>query len=86
VPTWVLAALTLLAFGAAAFAGVTAYDLLFVENRRDAQAAVEELSKAAAAMREQAGKLAAWYGIWRSEITYRRERVAVRRRGRTGAR
>jgi hypothetical protein len=63
VPTWVLAALTLLAFVAAAFAGVVAYDLLRVENRRDAQAAGADL-------RAQAGKVAAWYGFWRTEITY----------------
>jgi hypothetical protein len=63
VPTWVLAALTLLAFAAAAFAGVVAYDLLRTEQDRD-------VAREDAERRAQASKVAAWYGTWRSEITY----------------
>lgn len=39
VATWTLAATTLLAFLAAVFAGLVAYDLLLIESRRDKDAA-----------------------------------------------
>jgi hypothetical protein len=53
VATWVLATTTLLAFVAAAFAGLVAYDLLKVENTRDIRAA-EERALASAERRQAA--------------------------------
>jgi hypothetical protein len=78
VSTWVLAITTLLAFLAAAFAGLVAYDLLKVENVRDIRA-VEERSLAAAErrraaeeraaqrdadLRAQASKVTAWFNFF----------------------
>ena len=51
-PTWILAVTTLLAFVAAAFAGLIAYDLLNIEVQRDLAASKERLQ--AAADRQQA--------------------------------
>ena len=82
VPTWVLAVTTLLAFLAAAFAGLVAYELLSVENARD-QAASVERSRAAvdrkqteaerAAQREadrraQASRVTAWFDSYRAGV------------------
>lgn len=75
-PTWVVAITTLLAFLAAAFAGLVAYDLLSVENERDLKAAEQRLFAAEerkrlaeerSALREadrraQANKVVAWFG------------------------
>jgi hypothetical protein len=58
VPTWVMAITTLLAFLAAAFAGLVAYDLLKVENARDL-AAVDERLRAAGELKRVAGERAA---------------------------
>ncbi len=58
VPTWILAITTLLAFLAAAFAGLVAYDLLKIENLRDIKASEERL-QAAAERRQAAKELAA---------------------------
>ena len=78
VPTWILASTTLLAFLAAAFAGLVAYDLLRVENQRDIKAA-EERSQTAAERRQadqeraaqrgadrraQASKVTAWFNFF----------------------
>jgi hypothetical protein len=52
-PTWVMAITTLLAFVAAAFAGLVAYDLLLIETGRDLKAA-EERTRADADRREAA--------------------------------
>jgi hypothetical protein len=71
VPTWVLAATTLLAFVAAAFAGVVAYDLLRIESGRDEAAARDRASRRDAEQREQAGKVAAWFGTWDSPFPAR---------------
>jgi hypothetical protein len=79
VATWVVAITTLLAFLAAAFAGMVAYDLLRVENARDLKAAQERLLAAddrkradagRAAQREadrraQASKVTAWFERFR---------------------
>jgi hypothetical protein len=76
VATWVLAVTTLLAFLAAAFAGIVAYDLLKVENARDEAAAQERLLAAADRQRvqeermawkenerrAQANRITAWFG------------------------
>lgn len=67
VPTWVLAATTLLAFVAAAFAGVVAYDLLQIERARDATAARETQDKQEAERRAQASRVAAWYSTWEKQ-------------------
>jgi hypothetical protein len=78
VPTWVLAITTLLAFLAAAFAGLVAYNLLKVETARDLKAAKEGLLAAAdrkraederavqleANRRAQASKVTAWFDRW----------------------
>jgi len=61
VPTWVLATTTLLAFVAAAFAGVVAYELLRVEHARDRRAERERAEQKEADRRVQASKVAAWY-------------------------
>lgn len=62
VPTWALAVTTFLAFVAAVFAGVVAYELLSVEIARDAVAAQESAQRRAAEREAQASKVAAWYG------------------------
>lgn len=81
VATWVVAITTLLAFLAAAFAGLVAYDLLKVENVRDMKAAEERLLAAAdrrqaererAARREadrraQASKVTAWFELYHDD-------------------
>jgi hypothetical protein len=54
VPTWIMAATTLLALLAAAFAGLVAYDLLKVENARDIKASADRMQ--AAADRRQAAE------------------------------
>jgi hypothetical protein len=78
VPTWVMAITTLLAFLAAAFAGLVAYDLLRVENARDLAAASERLVAAddrkraaeeraaerEAGRRAQASKITAWFDFY----------------------
>jgi hypothetical protein len=78
VPTWVAAITTLLAFLAAAFAGLVTYDLLRVENARDLEAANERLRAAVdrkraaeerntareAARRTQASKVTAWFDFY----------------------
>jgi len=75
VATWVLAITTLLAFVAAAFAGLVAYDLLRVEHARDTAAAGERLladadrqraederaARREADRRAQASKVTAWF-------------------------
>jgi hypothetical protein len=77
-PTWVLAITTMLAFLAAAFAGLVAYDLVKIENARDLKAADERLLAAdererarqeRAAQREadrraQANQVAAWFDYY----------------------
>jgi len=82
VPTWVLAVTTLLAFLAAAFAGLVAYELLRVESARDQAASVERSRVAAerrqteaerAAQREadrraQANKVTAWFDSYRAGV------------------
>jgi arabinogalactan oligomer / maltooligosaccharide transport system substrate-binding protein len=72
VPLWVIAVTTLLAFVAAVFAGLVAYELLRVESARAVSAAEERALAAAeradrrtADWRAQASKIAAWYGAWR---------------------
>lgn len=70
VPTWVLAATTFLAFVAAAFAGVVAYELLRVEQERDRLAESERAEQRLADQRAQASKVAAWFGTWQSEGTF----------------
>jgi hypothetical protein len=78
VPTWVMAITTLLAFLAAAFAGLVAYDLLKVENVRDLAAADERLvatedrkraaderaAEREAERRAQAIKITAWFDFY----------------------
>jgi hypothetical protein len=77
-PTWVVAITTLLAFLAAAFAGLVAYNLLGVETTRDLKAAEQRLFAAEerkrladerAAQREaerraQASKITAWFNFF----------------------
>lgn len=77
-PTWVVAITTLLAFLAAAFAGLVAYDLLMVENKRDLDAAQERLLAAAerkrladertaqreADRRAQASQVTTWFAFY----------------------
>ncbi len=57
-----------LAFIAAAFGGLVAYELLKIESCRDRNAAEEREQRRDAERRSQAGKVAAWYGTWRSEV------------------
>lgn len=78
VPTWVMAITTLLAFLAAAFAGLVAYDLLRVENARDLaavderrvaaddrkRAADERAAEREADRRAQASKITAWFDFY----------------------
>lgn len=78
VPTWVLALTTLLAFVAAAFAGVVAYDLLQIERARDATAALEAQDRQEAERRAQASRVAAWYSTWEEQEPF----TQVRRLGR----
>ena len=80
-PTWVMAITTLLAFLAAAFAGLVAYDLLNVETARDLKAAEQRLFAAEerkrladertaqreADLRAQASKVTAWFSRIRVE-------------------
>lgn len=75
VATWILATTTLMAFLAAAFAGIVAYDLLKVENARDEATGQERLLAAAdrnraederiawreTERRAQANKVTAWF-------------------------
>jgi hypothetical protein len=75
VPTWVAAVTTFLAFVAAGFAGVVAYELLRVENARDEAARVErrqaEADRAArweAAQRAQASEITAWFGSYKGGV------------------
>jgi hypothetical protein len=68
VPTWVLAVTTLLAFVAAAFAAVATYELLRVESRRHAVALEAQRQREEAQRREQASRVAAWYGRWSSVV------------------
>jgi hypothetical protein len=68
VPTWVLAVTTLLAFVAAAFAGLVIYELLRIESRRDAVAAQERRQREDAQRWAQASRVAAWYGRWSSVV------------------
>ena len=70
VPTWVAAVTTFLAFVAAAFAGLVAYELLKVESGRDLKAEQERTERRDAERRGQASKVAAWYGTWLSPVTY----------------
>jgi hypothetical protein len=77
VATWVLAITTLLAFLAAAFAGLVAYDLLKVETARDEAATrdrvlaanerklieSERAAQREAERRAQAAKVIAWFGL-----------------------
>ena len=77
-PTWLLAITTLLAFLAAAFAGLVAYDLLKVESVRDIraaeerslaaanrrQAAAERAAQRDADLRAQASKVTAWFNFF----------------------
>lgn len=60
IATWVLAVTTLLAFLAAAFAGLVAYDLLKIETTRDRQAAQERSLAAADRRREHASRISFW--------------------------
>jgi hypothetical protein len=91
IPTWLLAITTLLAFLAAAFAGLVAYDLLKVETARD-QSAAEERSRAAADRRQlegeratqreadrraQASKITAWFDYYTPGLTREEERSAT---------
>jgi hypothetical protein len=68
VPTWVIAVTTLLAFVAAAFAGIVTYELLRIESRRDTVAAEELRQREEAQRRTQASRVAAWYGRWSSVV------------------
>ncbi len=68
VPTWVLAVTMLLAFVAAAFAGLVTYELLRVELQRDAVAAEGRRQREDAQRRAQASRVAAWYGRWSSVV------------------
>ena len=63
IATWVLAATTLLAFLAAAFAGIVAYDLLKIETTRDQQAAQESALAAADRKRDHASHLSFWLTV-----------------------
>jgi hypothetical protein len=80
-PTWVMAMTTLMAFLAAAFAGLVAYDLLKVETARDLKASDERVLAAAdrrraederaaqreANLRAQASKVTAWFDFYRPD-------------------
>lgn len=70
VATWVLAVTTLLAFVAAAFAGLVAYQLLAVESARDLRAEEERAERRDADRRAQAARVTAWYGTWRSRSVF----------------
>jgi hypothetical protein len=70
VATWVVAITTLLAFVAAAFAGLVAYELLRTELSRDVNAARDRVERDAIERRGQASALAAWYSTWQSENTF----------------
>src|SRR5215469_5818780 len=69
VATWVIAVTTLLAFVAAAFAGLVTYQLLCTELRRDVSAARDRTERNAAERRGQASVIAAWYTTWQAEST-----------------
>lgn len=73
IPTWVLAITTLLAFLAASFAGLVAYDLFTIEAKRDLEAAGQRLRDEAerearreADRRVQANKVTAWFDFYDS--------------------
>jgi hypothetical protein len=68
VPTWVLAITTLLGFIAATLAALITYELLRIESRRDQVAAEERRQREQAERREQASRIAAWYGRWSSVV------------------
>jgi len=70
VATWVVAVTTLLAFAAAAFAGLVAYELLRTELSRDMSAARDRAGRDAVERRGQASVVAAWYSTWQSEATF----------------
>jgi hypothetical protein len=63
IATWVTAITTLLAFIAAAFAGLVAYDLLKIEGARDWQAAQERALAAAERRREHASHISFWLNL-----------------------
>lgn len=78
VATWALAVISLLAFLAATFAGIVAYDLLKIESARDRAAAedrrlaaadrqraeVERAAQREAKRRDQASKVTAWFDYY----------------------
>lgn len=70
VATWVVAATTFLAFLAAVFAGLEAYQLLRVELGRDRVAAAERAERRDAERRAQAASVAAWHGDWKYENAF----------------
>lgn len=63
IATWVLAITTLLAFLAAGFAGLVAYDLLKIETTRDQQAAHERSLAAADRRRDHASHISFWLTV-----------------------
>jgi hypothetical protein len=70
IATWVLAVTTLLAFLAATFAGLVAYDLLKIESSRDQRAAQERTLAAAVRKRDHASRVSFWLTVARVHIEY----------------
>jgi len=66
IPTWIVAATTLLAFIAAAYGGMIAHRLYLIESGRDTEAEVERQARREAERRAQANKVAAWFSRWES--------------------
>ena len=74
-PTWTMAITTLLAFLAAFFAGLVAYELFKVETARDLKAAQEQLqiederaAQREADRRAQASKVTAWFDSYKAGV------------------